>query len=111
MSASRPKIKIKSRRFLLIFLLAALIIGGVVSFYASGHPDGLEYVARSTGFLDTAKHSASAGSPLADYGVTGVRNARLSRGVAGIIGVLATLLLAGGLFWVLRRRTGSEPEA
>ena len=41
--------KIKTRRFFLVFLLAALLIGGVVSFYASGHPDGLEYVARSTG--------------------------------------------------------------
>ena len=103
--------KIKTRRFFLVFLLAALLIGGVVSFYASGHPDGLEYVARSTGFVDTAKHSASAGSPLADYGVAGVRNPRLSSGLAGIIGVLVTLLLAGGLFWILRRRTGSDPEA
>ncbi len=103
--------KIKTRRFFLVFLLAALLIGGVVSFYASGYPDGLEYVARFTGFLDTAKHSASADSPLADYGVAGVRNVRLSRGIAGIIGVLVTVLLAGGLFWALRRRTGSEPEA
>ena len=103
--------KIKTRRFFLVFLLAALIIGGVVSFYGSGHPDGLEYVARSTGVLDTAKHSASAASPLADYGVTGLRNPRLSSGLAGIIGVLVTLLLAGGLFWVLRRGTGSDPEA
>jgi cobalt/nickel transport protein len=103
--------KIKTRRIFLVFLLAALLIGGVVSFYASGHPDGLEYVARSTGFLDTAKPSAGAGSPLADYGVAGVRNLQLSRGVAGIIGVLVTLLLAGGLFWVLRRRTGSDSEA
>ena len=103
--------KIKTRRFFLVFLLAALIIGGVVSFYGSGHPDGLEYVARSTGVLDTAKHSASAASPLADYGVAGLRNPRLSSGLAGIIGVLVTLLLAGGLFWVLRRGTGSDPEA
>ena len=38
--------------------------------------------------------------------MAGVRNARLSSGLAGIIGVLVTLLLAGGLFWVLRRRDG-----
>jgi cobalt/nickel transport protein len=43
--------------------------------------------------------------------VAGVRNPRLSSGLAGIIGVLVTLLLAGGLFWILRRRTGSDPEA
>lgn len=108
---SKPTSKIGSGPFFLVFLVVALFIGGVVSFYASGHPDGLEFVAKSTGFLDTAKHSASAGSPLANYGVAGIKNARLSGGLAGIIGVSVTLLLAGGLFWVLRRRAGSDPGA
>jgi cobalt/nickel transport protein len=108
---STPTSKTRTGRFFLIFLIVALLIGGVVSFYASGSPDGLEYVAGSKGFLDTAKDSASAGSPLADYGVAGVGNARLSSGLAGVIGVLVTLLLAGGLFWLIRRRTGSDPEA
>ena len=97
---------------MIVFLGVALVIAGGLSFYASGHPDGLEFVAESTGFLDTAKDSAAAGSPLADYGVSGVENARLSGGLAGIIGVLVTLLLAGGLAWVLRRRrTGDDSEA
>jgi cobalt/nickel transport protein len=95
----------------LVFLGAALLIAGVLSFYASGHPDGLEFVAESTGFLDTAEDSAVAGSPLADYGLAGVGNVRLSGGVAGVIGVLITLLLAGGLTWALRRRTGPGAEA
>ena len=107
---SKPTAKVGSGRFFLAFLVVALFIGGVVSFYASGQPDGLEFVAKSTGFLNTAKNSASAGSPLAHYGVAGVKNARLSGGLAGIIGVLVTLLLAAGLFWVLRRRTGSDPK-
>jgi cobalt/nickel transport protein len=97
------------RWFFVAFLAAALLIAGVVSFYASGHPDGLEYVAKTTGFVDSAGNSA-AGSPLADYGVAGVKNARLSVGLAGIIGVLVTLLLAGSLAWLLRRRTGHTPE-
>ena len=83
------------------------MIAAVISFYASSHPDGLEFVAGSTGFLDTAKDSVTANSPLADYGVAGVQNARLSGGVAGVIGVLVTLLLAGGLTWVLRRRSAT----
>ena len=99
------------RWFFVAFLAAAMLIAGVVSFYASGHPDGLEYVAKTTGFLDSAAGSAAAGSPLADYGVAGLKNPRLSGGLAGIIGVLVTLLLAGGLAWVLRRRTGKAPEA
>ena len=91
---------------------SALVIAGVLSFYASGHPDGLEFVAESTGFLETAQDSAAAGSPLADYAVSGVEDARLSGGLAGIIGVLVTLLLAGGLTWVVRRRrTVAGPKA
>ncbi|HEY5848029.1 MAG TPA: PDGLE domain-containing protein [Microlunatus sp.] len=93
-----------TRRFLIVFAAVALVIAGGLSFYASGHPDGLEFVAETTGFLDTAEDSAAAGSPLADYAVSGVENARLSGGLARIIGVLVTLLLAGGLAWVLRRR-------
>ena len=94
-----------TRRFVVVSAVVALVVAGVLSFYASGHPDGLEFVARSTGFLDTAKDSPTAGSPLADYGVAGVRDARLSGGLAGVIGVLVTLLLASALAWVVRRRT------
>jgi hypothetical protein len=103
-STTRPK---AARRFLLVFLGVALVIAAVISFYASSQPDGLEFVAGSTGFLDTAEDSVTANSPLADYGVAGVQNARLSGGVAGVIGVLVTLLLAGGLTWTLLRRTDS----
>ena len=56
------------------------------------------------GFLHTAEDSAAAGSPLADYGVSGVGSERLSGGLAGVIGVLVTLVLAGGLSLLLRRR-------
>lgn len=112
MSTSAPRTTARSNlRFFLVFGIIALAIAGVVSFYASGHPDGLEYVAESTGFLHTAEDPATAGSPLADYGVSGVENARLSGGLAGVIGVLVTLLLAGGLALVLRRRTNASPQA
>lgn len=99
-----------NRRFLLVFLGVALLIAGALSFYASSHPDGLEYVAGSTGFLETARNSLVAHGPLADYGVAGVGNARLSGGLAGIVGVLVTLALAGGLAWLLasRRSAGSK---
>jgi cobalt/nickel transport protein len=100
-----------SGRFLIVFLAVALLIAGVVSFYASGHPDGLELVAEYTGILDTAEDSVTSGSPLAGYATSGVENARLSGGLAGIIGALVTLLLAGGLAMLLRRRrTDPSPE-
>ena len=96
------------RRFLVVGLLVALLIAGVASHYASSHPDGLEYVAGETGFLDTAEEDpVTTGSPFLDYGTEGVENARLSGGIAGVAGVLITLLIGGGLFHVLRRRDGS----
>jgi cobalt/nickel transport system permease protein/cobalt/nickel transport protein len=93
-----------TRRFFVVSLVAALLVAGVASFYASSHPDGLEYVAEKTGFLDSAEDSAAADSPLADYSTKGVENERVSGGVAGVVGSVVVLALAGGLFWILRRR-------
>lgn len=87
-----------------IVLVVSLVLAGVVSAQASSEPDGLERVATDHGFIDSATDSAVAGSPLADYSVAGVHNDRLSVGLAGIIGVLVTALLAFGLFLLLRRR-------
>ncbi|WP_192904037.1 PDGLE domain-containing protein [Nocardioides albidus] len=93
-----------TRRFLLAGLLVALLLAGFGSYYASSHPDGLEYVAGETGFGDTAKDPVDTGSPFADYGTSGVDDERLSGGIAGVAGVGLTLLIGGGLFWTLRRR-------
>lgn len=96
------------------FLVVALLLAGVVSYAASGSPDGLDAVTQTGCQLDEAGEPvggqciaqnagdhATAGSPLADYTVGGGEG---TTGVAGVIGVLATLLVAGGLFWLLRRR-------
>ncbi len=109
MSAHRTS----SRGFFVAFLVAALLVAGGASYYASSHPDGLEFVAGKNGFMDRAKDSATAESPLADYSTKGIENDRVSGGVAGVAGSLLVLVLAGGLFWGLRRRedsTGSLEE-
>ncbi|HET6561698.1 MAG TPA: PDGLE domain-containing protein [Marmoricola sp.] len=85
-------------------LLVALLLAGVVSFYASGSPDGLERVAEDKGFLDREDEHAVADGPLADYQAKGVDNDRLAGGVAGVTGALVVLLLAGGLTYAVRRR-------
>jgi hypothetical protein len=95
---------VRRRTFLAVGLLVCLLVAGVASFYASSHPDGLEYVAEQTGFIDTAEDSATADSPLADYSTRGVDDDRLSGGIAGVVGVVVMLLLSSGLFWTLRRR-------
>lgn len=92
------------RRLAVVALLVTLVLAGGLSFYASSHPDGLEYVAETTGFLDSAEDSATADSPLADYRTRGVDDERVSGGLAGLIGVTAVLGLSGGLFWAIRRR-------
>ena len=92
------------KKFYLSFFLVAIALAGGASYYASSQPDGLEKVADEEGFLDTAKDSAVADSPLSDYGILGLDNERLSVGLAGVIGVIATALVALALFTLLRKK-------
>ncbi|MGY1769836.1 PDGLE domain-containing protein [Blastococcus sp. SYSU D00813] len=101
----------RNRAFLVVGVLVTLLVAGVGSYYASSSPDGLEWSAEEEGFGSTARDSATADSPLADYAVDGVDDGRLSGGLAGVIGVAVTLVLAGGLTLALRRRGGAAPEA
>ncbi|MEV7284245.1 energy-coupling factor ABC transporter permease [Streptomyces sp. NPDC093252] len=99
------------RTFLLSGLVVSLLLAGVVSFYASANPDGLERVAEDKGFADSAEEHANADSPLADYGVRDIDNARLSGGLAGVIGVGATVVAGGAVFWAIRRRRTGDDSA
>jgi cobalt/nickel transport protein len=94
----------RTRTVVLIGVLVALLIAGVGSYYASSSPDGLESTAAEQGFGDTARDSATAGSPLAGYSTSGVDDTRLSGGLAGVVGVVLVLALASGLVLVVRRR-------
>ncbi|QKE84788.1 PDGLE domain-containing protein [Arthrobacter sp. NEB 688] len=104
MSTATDTPRVSTRRLVVVGLAVCLVIAGVVSFYASSHPDGLEHVAATLGFEGVARDSAAAGSPLADYGVQGVDDARLSGGLAGVIGAVVTGLVMFGLVMVVRRR-------
>lgn len=94
----------KNKRFYLISLAISIVIAGIFSFYASSAPDGLEKVAIDLGFIDSAKNSATSDSALADYGVAGVKNERLSVGIAGVIGVIATGLVMMLILRVIGRK-------
>lgn len=93
-----------NRKFIFVGLLISALVAGGASFYASSNPDGLEKVAGEIGFIKTAKDHAKSDSTLAGYGVKGIENERLSVGVAGLIGVVATGAISGGLFLLLRRK-------
>ncbi|WP_405985901.1 energy-coupling factor ABC transporter permease [Streptomyces sp. NBC_00872] len=102
------------RRLWATGLVTALVLAGFVSFYASADPDGLEKVAADHGIDRKTEEHASADSPLADYGVEDISDARLSGGLAGVIGVGATVAVGSGVFWAVRRRrngTAASPSA
>jgi PDGLE domain len=101
----------RNRAFLLAGLLLALLLAGCISYYASSMPDGLEKVAADKGVDERARDHDLAGSPVADYGVKGVDDHRLSTALAGVAGVAVTLALGGGLFLAVRRRGPAEVDA
>lgn len=73
--------------------------------FASGHPDGLEWVAETTGFLSAAQDAPF--EILPDYKVPFLGETNLSTIVAGVIGAL---IVAGLVYLVartLRRRTAT----
>lgn len=93
--------------FMLGGIVVAALLAGVVSFFASASPDGLERVAEDIGFISAATDHALGGQPLADYGEAG----GLPVGVAGVIGVAVTMGVGGGLFAAVRSRSRKGDHA
>ncbi|MCZ7604863.1 MAG: PDGLE domain-containing protein [Planctomycetota bacterium] len=96
----------QTRTLLFAGLGVSLLMGGVISFWASSHPDGLEWVAEEEGFLDAASENETQKSlaPIPDYEVPGVENDFLKVSLAGVIGTLVCFGLALLLGRLLRRR-------
>ncbi|AJF65644.1 energy-coupling factor ABC transporter permease [Streptomyces vietnamensis] len=109
--SARPVAKGSPKKLWIGGVVTALVLAGFVSFYASASPDGLEKVAADQGIDKNVEKHAAADSPLADYGVKGIEAPRLSGGLAGAIGVGATLAVGTGAFWVVRRRKTAALEA
>ena len=89
-------------------LVTSLVLAGFVSFYASASPDGLEKVATDQGIDQRTQKHAASDSPLAGYGVKDVKDARLSGGLAGVIGVGVTVVAGSAVFWTVRRRRTAD---
>ena len=79
-----------------LIVLAVILVG--VSWLASEHPDGLEYVYFDSG-IGRSFHNPEwlSSLPIADYGISGVANEHLGTVLAGLIG----LVLVSALLWVL----------
>ena len=91
-------------KFLAIGVFVTLLLASVVSYYASGDPDGLEKVAEEKGFIEDATEHGLGNSPLADYGVSGVTDDRLSVALAGAVGVVLMMVLSTFMFKFLAKR-------
>ena len=89
------------------------IIGGIlvtllvvfISPFASGFPDGLEWVAQENGFLDTAVNAPF--EILPDYSIPILGATSFSTIIAGIIGAAATAVIV----WLLARRLRPQTPA
>ncbi len=121
---NKPGIK----KVLVGLLLSSFIIGGVFSWFASAHPDGLEWAMfHASGreelhSKDTVHRSLAAiqkkTALLPDYGFKQTENdtvadtidswpaVDIGTSVAGLAGGVLTLILAMALGWGLRRRRG-----
>ena len=110
----------QGRTFWIAFAVVTLLIAGVVSYFASSQPDGLDSATLQgcqvvqtadgeelTGscIAQSATDHTLAHSPLADYTVAGDEN---TGGLAGVIGVVVTLSLAFGAFWLIARSRKSK---
>ena len=100
-----------NRTFFVAFLLVSLLLAGGACFFARAHPDGLNYGAEKTGFIDAETTHASSDSPFAGYATKGVDDDRVSGGLAGVVGVLVMLVLSTGLFWGLRRKRDEPADS
>ncbi len=85
--------------------VAGLVIAGalaVLSPLASAFPDGLEYVAEQTGFLDRAQDAPY--SVIPDYVFPGIPNEAVATIIAGIVGVVIVFGLAFALAYTRRNK-------
>lgn len=92
-------------------LLVAVGLAVFVSPWADPDPDGLERVAETQGFAETARDHDLGDGPLADYGVRAIGEGRLSRALAGLVGTFVTFGLGLVVFVLLRRRRGRRDTA
>jgi hypothetical protein len=98
-----------TRLFLFAGLLLAFALALFVSPFADPNPDGLNRVALDEGFAQTETDHSLSDGPLADYAVSGVDNEWISKGLSGVIGMLATFALGLALFALVRKRRESDP--
>ena len=82
-------------------ILLSILIAVTAAFFASSHPDGLEKVAETLGFIE---RGVERNSILTDYSVPFISHEGLSTSAAGVLGIFITLGLFCGTALVLRKK-------
>jgi hypothetical protein len=97
------------KRWIWAGLAAAVLVGGVLSLFASRAPDGLQKVAADSGFAGAATQKPVLSVALAGYRVPGIREDSLARGLAGFAGTLVLFGVGAGVGWLVGRRRKPGP--
>lgn len=86
----------------IVILVITLAAAGLLSPWASSHPDGLERVAEDHGFLQQAS-AVHEWAPIPDYEVAGIPWTVLRVGLAGVIGSAIMIVFLWGTLRNLTR--------
>ena len=96
-------------KYWIIGLAAAVLMGGLISLYASSNPDGLEWVLEEHG-LEEAGGEHLVDSPMADYQAPWIGGAALSASFAGVFGVVLIFALGILLGKLLKKKSGQNSD-
>ncbi len=92
------------RRLRIAALVVAVALATIASPFASSSPDGLERVAGDHAFASAATSTRIAeASPLPDYAVPGIADARVATAAAGLAGTLLVAATGLGVARLARR--------
>jgi cobalt/nickel transport protein len=100
---SKPPTVTSNKRKWFVVAIITLVAAGIISYFSSSHPDGLQRVAENHGFMDEAKKPTWT-AWISDYELPGTGIPIVKVGLAGIIGVALLFFVLYGLTATLTRR-------
>jgi cobalt/nickel transport protein len=96
--------KTRHKGFIWIGLGISLLLALFLSPFASSSPDGLEKVAETKGFGEKGEGGGFwEYAPFKDYTLPGIKNEKVSTGIAGVTGTLAVFFIVIGLGHLIRK--------
>jgi cobalt/nickel transport protein len=97
------------KKIFIVGIIIAILIVIFLSPFASSKPDGLERVAQDIGFEEKATHYLSKFYKfLDDYQVSGIANEKISTVLAGLIGILLTIIISYAFLKIISRAPKKE---